>query len=317
LVPDSPPYRISRRLLAGQDRLNAAGFARILASLDTGDPEGEVGVGYLAKKLQRDTNLAADGIEARRWLVTFYHRCVRSVVPQLERLARIARWETPILRWHRTPAHQRRHRGTNLVIKNISGSASGSATSATIDGGARSQYCRAVAVDRDNIEEVARLRYRRSRSTIVGGDTCRPGRTRSRPGRAPSARRCERVRHERGAVGEDGVVDGVPVQPSSSAISSTVRPCRPTCSVTPRPARSVIPSCGAAIAGCLPVHKPVRHETLGQPQRCLRQISRAPPEHRQVSTSWTAGRSLIATTPPQLGHAAEVRGSRHIPAAAH
>jgi hypothetical protein len=34
--------------LAGHDRLDAAGFARMLAWLDAGDPEGEVGAAYLA-----------------------------------------------------------------------------------------------------------------------------------------------------------------------------------------------------------------------------------------------------------------------------
>jgi Transposase len=41
-------------------------------------------------------------------------------VPELERLARtIARWETPILRWHRTRLTNTATEGTNLVIKNI------------------------------------------------------------------------------------------------------------------------------------------------------------------------------------------------------
>jgi transposase len=41
-------------------------------------------------------------------------------VPELERLARtISRWETPILRWHRTRLTNAATEGTNLVIKNI------------------------------------------------------------------------------------------------------------------------------------------------------------------------------------------------------
>ena len=41
-------------------------------------------------------------------------------MPELERLARtIARWETPILRWHRTRLTNAATEGTNLVIKNI------------------------------------------------------------------------------------------------------------------------------------------------------------------------------------------------------
>jgi transposase len=115
-----PLYRIRRRLLASHDRLDPAAFARMLAWLDAGDPEGEVGAAYLAKELLRDTYLAGDTLEARRRLVGFYDHCARSEVPELERLARtIARWETPILRWHRTRLTNAATEGTNLVIKNI------------------------------------------------------------------------------------------------------------------------------------------------------------------------------------------------------
>jgi transposase len=115
-----PLYRIRRRLLASHDRLDPAGFARMLAWLDAGDPEGEVGAAYLAKELLRDTYLAGDALEARRRLVVFYDHCATSEVPELERLARtIARWEIPILRWHRTRLTNAATEGTNLVIKNI------------------------------------------------------------------------------------------------------------------------------------------------------------------------------------------------------
>jgi transposase len=41
-------------------------------------------------------------------------------VPELEHLARtIARWETPILRWHPTRLTNAATEGTNLIIKNI------------------------------------------------------------------------------------------------------------------------------------------------------------------------------------------------------
>jgi transposase len=115
-----PLYRIRRRLLASHDRLNPAGFARMLSWLDAGDPEGEVGAAYLAKELLRDTYLAADAIEARRRLVAFYNHCAHSEVAELERLARtIARWEAPILRWHNTQLTNAATEGINLVIKNI------------------------------------------------------------------------------------------------------------------------------------------------------------------------------------------------------
>jgi transposase len=57
---------------------------------------------------------------ARRRLVAFYDHCTNSGVPELERLARtMARWETPILRWHTTLLTNAATEGTNLVIKNI------------------------------------------------------------------------------------------------------------------------------------------------------------------------------------------------------
>ncbi len=41
-------------------------------------------------------------------------------MPELERLARtVARWETPILRWHRTGLTNAATEGTNLIVKNI------------------------------------------------------------------------------------------------------------------------------------------------------------------------------------------------------
>jgi transposase len=115
-----PLYRIRRRLLAGHERLTPVGFARLLHWLDAGDPQGEVGAAYLAKELLRETYLATDTFDARRRLVAFHQYCTTSDVPELERLARtIARWEVPILRWHRTQLTNAATEGTNLIIKNI------------------------------------------------------------------------------------------------------------------------------------------------------------------------------------------------------
>ena len=117
---DDPLYRIRRRLLARHESLGPVGFARVLAWLDAGDPHGEVGAAYLAKELLRETFDAPDVFEARRRLVTFYKYCHSTDVPELDRLARtIARWEVPILRWHRTRLTNAATEGTNLIIKNI------------------------------------------------------------------------------------------------------------------------------------------------------------------------------------------------------
>jgi transposase len=114
-----PLYRIRRRLLASHDRLDHTNFARVLGWLDVGDPEGKVGAAYLAKELLRDTYLACSALEARRRLVAFDDCCAASDVPEFERLARtIARWETPILRWHHTRLTNATTEGTNLIVKN-------------------------------------------------------------------------------------------------------------------------------------------------------------------------------------------------------
>jgi transposase len=74
----------------------------------------------LAKELLRQTYLAVDAFDARRRLVAFYDYCASSDVAELERLGHtIARWEAPILRWHRTRLTNAATEGTNLVIKNI------------------------------------------------------------------------------------------------------------------------------------------------------------------------------------------------------
>jgi len=115
-----PLYRIRRRLLTGHEHLDPGGFARMMAWLDIGDPDGEVAACYLAKELLRETYLADHVFEARQRLTTFYEHCDSSGVPELERLARtIGRWETPILRWHRTRLTNAATEGTNLIVKNV------------------------------------------------------------------------------------------------------------------------------------------------------------------------------------------------------
>ena len=75
--------------------------------------------------------------------------------------------------------------------------------------------------------------------------------------------------------------------PSSTATSLTVRPQRPTCSVTHRPARSVIATRAAAIRASCAVHDPTGHDPAEQAQRCLRHTSRAGRPKHGRSTSRT------------------------------
>ena len=115
-----PLYRIRRRLLTGHEHLDPTGFTRMLGWLDVGDPDGEVAACYLAKELLRETYLAGNVFAARRQLTLFYDHCAASEVPELRRLAKtVARWETPILRWHQTRMTNAATEGTNLIVKNI------------------------------------------------------------------------------------------------------------------------------------------------------------------------------------------------------
>jgi transposase len=61
-----------------------------------------------------------DPFDARRRLGAFYHHCDRVDVDELASLRRtITRWETPILRWHRTGLTNGATEGRNLITKNI------------------------------------------------------------------------------------------------------------------------------------------------------------------------------------------------------
>jgi hypothetical protein len=98
------------------------------------------------------------------------------------------------------------------------------------------------------------------------------------------------------SVGDHRVVDRVIVcqsQPSSDATSLTVRPCRPTCSVAHRPARSVITNRDAAIPGTSSIHVPVVRVSFGHDQRRLRHTNRVGRRKHGRSTSSTLGRSMI------------------------
>jgi transposase len=107
-----PRYRIRRWLLASHDRLDPAAFARMLAWLDAGDPEGEVGAAYLAKgtaagHLPRQQRHR--GPPAARGLLPPQHQQrrgrARTPCPHHRPLGDTH----PALAPH--PAHQRRHRG--------------------------------------------------------------------------------------------------------------------------------------------------------------------------------------------------------------
>ncbi len=115
-----PLYRIRRRLLAAHERLDETAWSRVVALLELGDPEGEVGAAYMAKELLREVYGTAVVDDARLRLRRFYEHCAASDVVELERLARtIRRWEPQILAWHTTRLTNGPTEAVNLLVKKI------------------------------------------------------------------------------------------------------------------------------------------------------------------------------------------------------
>ena len=98
-----PLFRIRRAILMGYERLSEDRFVDILATLSTGDPDGEVAAAWLAKELLREVYAATSEAHARRRLIIFFQYCAEVDIPELTRLARtIDRWADEVLAYHRT-----------------------------------------------------------------------------------------------------------------------------------------------------------------------------------------------------------------------
>jgi hypothetical protein len=98
-------------------------------------------------------------------------------------------------------------------------------------------------------------------------------------------------------------------QPNWRATSATVRPSRPTWTVTQRPARSVIPARPGAILGSTSVQVPTSQSGSGQRHRRLRHTTTAGRPNAGRSTRATTGRSFthaLVPHPAQPTTSAEV-----------
>ncbi len=110
--PD-PLYRIRRIALVGAERLDQAGWDRLIAGVDNGDPTGELDAAWAAKELLRLVYHAGGPAAARRALTRFYtHVADHEEVAELVTLATtVSTWETD----PRLPPHRRSiqwpHRG--------------------------------------------------------------------------------------------------------------------------------------------------------------------------------------------------------------
>ena len=155
-----------------------------------------------------------------------------------------------------------------------------------------------------DVEQAARRRRRRSRSTSLGAPRpCRTNSVSSSPSAVDVADPVGVVVEQRGAVGDHGVVDGVPVtaELDGDLVDGAAVAGRPARSPTARPGPSA--PAGAPRSGVLigPRARPDT-PTLGHRQRCLRHTSRAGRPKHGRSTSSTGGRSFTATAPPQPAH---------------
>jgi transposase len=107
-----PLYDVRKLLLLGAERVDDAGWVRIHAALDAGDPNGEV---------RDDPEQAAARLDAAiAW-------CTEAESgPELRRLAKmLRRWMTQILNHHRTGASNGPVEAMNLLIKQVKRSGRG------------------------------------------------------------------------------------------------------------------------------------------------------------------------------------------------
>jgi transposase len=116
-----PLYRVRRVLLRGAENLTHRAYARLLAGLDAGDPDGHVAAAWIAAQQLRHVYAAPDLDRARRRLHAFYTACAHPDIPELTRLGRtISSWQTQLLAYFTT---DRTSNGpteaVNLLIKRI------------------------------------------------------------------------------------------------------------------------------------------------------------------------------------------------------
>jgi transposase len=116
-----PLYRIRRVLLRGAENLTEHAYARLLAGLDAGDPDGHVAAAWIATQELRHVYAAPDLDRARRRLHAFYTACAHPDIPELTRLGRtISSWENQLLAYFTTGRTSNGPtEAVNLLIKRI------------------------------------------------------------------------------------------------------------------------------------------------------------------------------------------------------
>jgi transposase len=122
-----PVFGIRKLLLCGAERIDEAGWARLHAALDAGDPDDEVRDCWVAKEKVRDVYLTDDEDAAAELLDDAIEWCSAAESgPELRRLAKmLRRWRAEILAHHRTGASNGPTEAANLLIKQVKRSGRG------------------------------------------------------------------------------------------------------------------------------------------------------------------------------------------------
>ncbi len=122
-----PLYDIRKLLLVGAERVDGAGWARLHAALDAGDPDDAVAAAYSGKEMVRDVYLTDDVDEAAERIDRAIAWCsAPESGPELRTLAKtLHRWRTAILAHHTTGASNGPVEAANLLIKQVKRSGRG------------------------------------------------------------------------------------------------------------------------------------------------------------------------------------------------
>jgi hypothetical protein len=113
--------------MMGAERVDDAGWTRIHAALDAGDPNDEVRDTWVAKEKVRSVYLTDDPAEAAERLDDAIAWCTEPESgPELATLAKtLRRWRTAILARHHTGASNGPVEAANLLIKAVKRSGRG------------------------------------------------------------------------------------------------------------------------------------------------------------------------------------------------
>jgi transposase len=116
-----PLYRIRKLLLLAQEKLDPGAKDKLDAQLGLGDPNGEVGLGYIVKEAMRDFYQIEDPKEAIELFDRITTHCSKkSMSPELQRLSRTLKdWREEITNFHMARVTNGPTEALNNLIKRV------------------------------------------------------------------------------------------------------------------------------------------------------------------------------------------------------